>query len=129
MVGDTQQTVFSEPVNARQALATPNASVSNAEIAFSSVAAFKFGYLLNLLLICTTASTTIGLWTFKSSVGGTSIFTFPQPVAVAAVGTQYLLTFDMPWKTPTTNAAFSITPSVATMGTWFLLPNGFYSST
>lgn len=126
------QTVYSETAAARPRLQTPGGAVSigNAvETAISVVDAARFGYLVNLTLMCTAVSTTAGTWTLRDGAGGNVLQVIPQPVTAAVVGTKYCFCFPSPWKTNAINKAFTIQGSVATMGTWTFLVNGFMSST
>ena len=126
------QSVYSEVATQRPRLLTPGGAVSIGgvvETAISTVDAARFGYMANLTIICTVASTTAGTWTLRNAAGGTTLLVIPQPVAVSIVGTKYCMCFPAPWKTNAINAAFTIQGSVATLGTWTFLVNGFMSST
>lgn len=132
MLTDCSNTVFGDTMDKRPPLATVGGLVEGiaaaAETALSVVDANRFAYLTDIWLVCTTAGTTAGKFAIKSSVGGATIFQIPQAFTTVAIGTAISLHFDQPWKTSAKNAAFSVTPSVATMGTWSILVGGFYSS-
>ena len=56
------------------------------------------------------------------------VLNLQMPVAAAPVGTSYCWPFPVPWKTVAKGDVFTIQPSVATMGTWAFIINGFASS-
>ena len=132
MLIDSPTSVLSETLDKRAPLATVGGLVAGiaaaAETALSVLDAARFAYLTDIWMVCTAAGTTAGTFTIRSSVGGTSVFFIPQPYPTVAIGTAIDMHFDQPWKTPFINRAFSIQPSVATMGTWSVLVGGFYSS-
>lgn len=129
---DTQpETVLSEPLNVRPALLTVGGGVdvaAAADTALTVADALRFGYLLYLQAVCLAASTTVGDWVLKDAMGGTTLLTIRQPVAVSDVGKEYCWPFPHPWKTAALGGQFAIAPSVATMGTWRFICNGFRSS-
>lgn len=88
----------------------------------------EFGYLAYMRADCTVASTTAGAWSLRLAAGGAVVLILSQPVVAAPVGSSYCWPFPVPWKTTTVNAQFTIEPSVATMGTWQFIVNGFLSS-
>ena len=88
----------------------------------------EYGYLVYMRADCTVAGTTAGTWGLKIKSGGTQVLLLQMPVAAAPVGTSYCWPFPVPRKTTGQFDQFTITPSLATMGTWIFVVNGFYSS-
>lgn len=99
-----------------------------AETPITVASAQEFGYLVYMRADCTVAGTTAGFWNLNIGVAGTNVIDFQMPVAAAPVGTSYCWPFPVPWKTTAKGGQFTITPSVATMGTWVFIVNGFLSS-
>ena len=113
-------------------LATIGGAVSVAAAAETPItvsSAHEFGYLVYMRADCTVAGTTAGTWALGLTVGGAAVLRLQMPVAAAPVGTSYCWPFPVPWKTAKLGDQFTITPSVATLGTWLFTVNGFYSST
>lgn len=88
----------------------------------------EFGYLVYMRADCFAAGTTAGTWALRTAVAGAPVLNLQMPVAAAPVGTSYCWPFPVPWKTPNKGDVFTIQPSVATMGSWAFIVNGFYSS-
>ena len=110
-------------------LATIGGSVAVAAAALTPLtvaSANEYGYLCYMRADCTAVGTTAGFWTLKG--GGPDLIALQMPVAAAPVGTSYCWPFPVPWKTSLPGNQFAVTPSVATMGTWVFVVNGFYSS-
>lgn len=99
-----------------------------AETPFTVASAQEFGYLAYLRADCTIAGTTAGTWNLRLAAAGTSVLLLQMPIPAAPVGTSYCWPFPVPWKTDAKGAQFTLTPSVATMGTWAFICNGFLSS-
>jgi len=99
-----------------------------AETALTAGVANQFGYLVYMRADCTVAGTTGGTWTLNLAVGGAAVLLLQMPVVAAPVGTSYCWPFPCPWKNTAKAGIFNVTPSVATMGTWVFICNGFYSS-
>lgn len=130
-MNETALTVFSELLPVRPPLLTVGQAVSVAaavETALSVVNAGRFGYMERIEAICTVASTTAGTWNLRTGMGGTSRLLLQQPALASAPSNRYIWEFPTPWKTDAQGGQFSIQPSVATMGTWIFLVNGFHSS-
>jgi hypothetical protein len=129
---DSPLTVFSEAIDIRPPLlgvgGGPLLSAAG-DNAVTVADAARFGYLLYLQMICTVASTTVGTWTLKDSMGGAVLDTFSQPDPAVAVGIEHCFPFPHPFKTATVNAQFALNFSVATMGTWRVNICGFMSAT
>ncbi len=87
-----------------------------------------YGYLTYMRADCTVASTTAGYWILRDGVANTVLLHLSQPVTAAVVGSSYCWPFPVPWKTHDQADQFTIEPSVATMGTWQFIVNGFLSS-
>lgn len=125
-------TVYSRNAARANRLATIGGAVSVAaavETPLTVASANEFGYLVYMRADCTAAGTTAGTWTLENGVAGATLLVLPMPVAAAPIGTSYCWPFPVPWKTANTGGQFTITPSVATMGTWIFTVNGFHSST
>jgi hypothetical protein len=124
-------TVYGNDAAAAKRLITIGGAVSvaaAAETPLTASSASEFGYLVYMRADCTVAGTTAGAWSLNIKVGGATVLLLQMPVAAAPVGTSYCWPFPVPWKTTGQGDQFSITPSVATMGTWIFCVNGFYSS-
>jgi len=124
-------TVFGDDAAAAERLRTIGGAVAvaaAAETAFTTAVARKFGYLTYLRADCTIAGTTAGTWNLRLAAAGTSVLLLQMPIPAAPVGTSYCWPFPVPWKTDAQGAQFTLTPSVATMGTWVFICNGFLSS-
>lgn len=100
-----------------------------AETAITTASPNEFSYLVYMRADCTVAGTTAGTWALRLGAGATLVLLLQMPLPAAPVGTSYCWPFPVPWKTTTRNAQFTITPSVATLGTWLFTVNGFLSST
>lgn len=98
------------------------------ETGLSSSAANEFGYLVYMRADCLAAGTTAGTWALRTQVAAVPVLNLQMPVAAAPVGTSYCWPFPVPWKTVAKGDVFTIQPSVATMGTWAFIINGFASS-
>ena len=88
-----------------------------------------FAWLVSLTMICTIAATTTGIGTLNNGNLGVDVFNFPVPVCNPGfkIGP---FTFDMPLRSlskPDSDIEFTIRFDNNTCGTWFVLPNGFYS--
>lgn len=88
----------------------------------------EFGYLVYMRADCTVVGVTGGTWALRDAGLGTLLLLLQMPVLAVPIGTSYCWPFPVPWKTSAQNGQFTITPSVATMGTWLFTVNGFYSS-
>lgn len=99
-----------------------------AETPLTLLFAREFAYLVYMRADCTIAGTTAGSWALKDGAAGNLLLNLQMPVAAAPVGTSYCWPFPVPWKTSAQAGQFTLTPSVATMGTWIFIVNGFYSS-
>jgi uncharacterized membrane protein YdfJ with MMPL/SSD domain len=88
----------------------------------------EYGYLTYMRADCTVVGTTGGIWSLRIGLAGTVVLLLTMPIPAAAVGTSYCWPFPVPWKTTSQGGVFSITPNVATMGTWAFHANGFHSS-
>ena len=124
-------TVYGNDAAAANRLLTIGMGVAVAaavETPLTVISAAEFAYLVYMRADCTIAGTTGGFWNLKIAVGGTIVIDFQMPVVAAPVGTSYCWPFPVPWKTTAKGDQFTITPSVATMGTWVFIVNGFYSS-
>lgn len=128
---DALKTCFSEPLNTRPPLATVGGGLdySGAVLTAMTVAdATRFGYLLYLSACCLVAGTTQGDWTLRNS-GGATLVVLRQPFDTPSPGVELCWPFPHPWKTALVNQTFTIQGSVATMGTWRFIANGFRSAT
>jgi hypothetical protein len=124
-------TIYGNDAAAANRLGTIGNSVTvaaAAETAITSSSNREFGYLVYMRADCTVAGTTAGVWTLKDGAAGNVLLNLQMPVAAAPVGTSYCWPFPVPWKTSAQGGQFTLTPSVATMGTWVFIVNGFYSS-
>lgn len=124
-------TVYGNDAAAMARLATIGQAVSvsaAAETPLTISSPSEFGYLVYMRADCTVAGTTAGFWTLAIKNGGTHVLNLQMPVAAAPIGTSYCWPFPVPWKTTGQGDQFTIMPSVATMGTWIFVVNGFYSS-
>lgn len=125
-------TVFGKDAANANRLRTIGGAVSvaaAAETAITTASANEYAYLVYMRADCTVAGTTGGTWGLRLGVGGTLVLLLQMPVPAAPVGTSYCWPFPVPWKTQNPNGQFTITPSVATLGTWLFTVNGFHSST
>jgi hypothetical protein len=123
-------TVYGQDAAAANRLATLGGAVavSIGETWLTAVSAQEYGYIVYLRCDCTAVGTTAGLWSLNLGVGGASAINLQMPVAAAPIGSSYCWPFPVPWKTLAKGGQFTLTPSVATMGTWVFICNGFYSS-
>jgi hypothetical protein len=99
-----------------------------AETPFTVASPYEYSYLVYLRTDCTQVGTTGGWWTLRLGTASTIALLLQMPVVAAPVGTSYCWPFPVPWKTILINAQFTVTPNVATMGTWVFTCNGFCSS-
>ena len=99
-----------------------------AETALTIPSANEFGYLCYLRADCIILGVTGGTWELHLAAGGAGVMHLQMPVVAVPVGTSYCWPFPVPWKTTAKNGQFTLTPSVATMGTWMFTLNGFRSS-
>lgn len=88
----------------------------------------EFGYLTYLRADCSVVGTTAGTWALRNAIGGAIMLLLQMPIPAAVVGTSYCWPFPVPWKTGQVGDQFTLQPSVATMGTWVFICNGFLSS-
>jgi hypothetical protein len=112
-------------------LATVGGAVSVAAAAETNLTVSsptEFGYLVYLRADCTVIGTTAGTWTLKRAIAGTTALVLQMPLLATPVGSSYCWPFPVPWKTVAKGDVFTVTPSVATMGTWVFICNGFLSS-
>lgn len=79
--------------------------------------------LYSLEAVCTVAATTAGFWDLRAVPAGAVLVRLPLGAA-AAVGTRIVWNFPVPWVALPTMQAFSLQPSVATLGTWQFIANG-----
>lgn len=100
-----------------------------AETPITAVSANEYGYLVYMRADCTVAGVTGGTWGLALGVAAGTVLLLQMPVLAVPVGTSYCWPFPVPWKTVFRGGQFTITPSVATMGTWLFTVNGFYSAT
>jgi hypothetical protein len=131
MLEGVSVTVYGNDAAAMKRLATIGGAVSvaaAAETPLTVSSTNEFGYLVYMRADCTVAGTTAGTWALKIAVAGDSVHLLQMPLAAAPVGTSYCWPFPVPWKTTAQGDQFTVTPSVATMGTWLFTVNGFYSS-
>lgn len=109
------------------------------ETAISTADASKFGYLCMIHGICTVIGTNaaIATWTLKDGAAGTTLWVFDvainSPVGstlnnVGAAPNAGPITFAVPLKTNAINKSYTMTASVATLGTWRFHVNGFLST-
>lgn len=109
------------------------------QTALNVIDAARFGYLLSITGVCSVVGTNaaIATWTLKDGASGTVLRTFDvginSPVgsqlgSMLAGGDQ-LTQFIVPLKTNAINKQFTITASVATLGTWRFFVNGYLSTT
>jgi hypothetical protein len=107
------------------------------ETAISVVDASRFGYLCMIHAVCSVVGTNaaIATWTLKDGAAGTTIWVFDVPIN-SPTGTTLNgftagggpITFAVPLKTNAINKAFTMTASVATLGTWRFHVNGYLST-
>lgn len=131
MIEGVGNTVYGSEAAHAARLATIGGAVSvaaAAETPLTVARANEFGYLVYMRADCTVAGTTGGTWTLRIAVAGATVLILQMPVVAALVGTSYCWPFPCPWKTGAVNSQFSVQPSVATMGTWIFVCNGFNSS-
>lgn len=131
MLEGIETTVYGNDAAAAGRLRTIGGAVLVAaavETAFTVASGLEFGYLTYLRADCTIAGTTAGTWNLRLKAAGTSVLLLQMPIPAAPVGTSYCWPFPVPWKTDTVGAQFTLTPSVATMGTWAFICNGFLST-
>lgn len=131
MLEGLTQTIYGRDAAHANRLMTIGGAVSvaaAAETALTVASPNEFGYLTYMRCDCTVASTTPGTWRLRIGAGGATVLYFQQPVTAAVVGSSYCWPFPVPWKTGAQGGQFTIEPSVATMGTWLFIVNGFYSS-
>lgn len=98
---------------------------SAAEVPISAIVASKFGYLQRLEAICTAVGSTIGDWTLRDKVTGSTLLVLKQPIAIAVLGTRYTWDFPKALKMAAIGDQFTIQGSVNTLGTWFWILNGY----
>jgi hypothetical protein len=131
MLEGIPNTVYGRDAAHANRLMTVGGAVSVAAAAETTLtvgSAREFAYLTYLRCDCTVASTTAGVWTLRLALAGGIALLLQQPVTAAVVGSSYCWPFPVPWKTTAQAGVFTITPSVATMGTWLFICNGFHSS-
>lgn len=124
-------TVYGNDAAAMKRLATIGGAVSvaaAAETPITAASANEYGYLVYMRADCTVAGVAAGTWALKIALAGATVLLLQQPLPAAPVGSSYCWPFPVPWKTTAQNDQFTITPSVATMGTWLFTVNGFHSS-
>lgn len=128
---DAKETCFSEPLNIRPPLQTVAGGLDYSGAALTNLTvtggANRFAYMLYLSAFCIVAGTTQGNWTLSD----TSLSTFPnlrQPFDTPSPGQELCFPFPHPWKTGSKGDTFTIQGSVATMGTWRFIANGFLSA-
>jgi hypothetical protein len=132
MLEGVLNTSYGKPIPDLKRLITLGGAVSVAAAAETILTASsneEYAYLCYMRADCIIAGTTAGAWDFHTTAGGATILLLQMPVAAAPIGTSYCWPFPVPWKTPSRFNVFTVTPSVATMGTWMFTCNGFYSST
>lgn len=99
-----------------------------AETALTVGSANEFAYMTYLRADCTVIGTTGGTWRLRIGLAGATVLYLQMPIPAAPVGTSYCWPFPVPWKTAAKAGVFTLEPSVATMGTWVFICNGFHSS-
>lgn len=125
-------TAYGKPIPNLNRLITLGGAVSvaaAAETALTAASANEYSYLCYMRADCTVLGVTGGTWALALNAGGGAALLLQMPVLAVPVGTSYCWPFPVPWKSPVRNAQFTITPSVATMGTWLFTVNGFHSAT
>ena len=132
MLDPTKDTSLDATLPYLKPLTTPGGAVTitgaAAETAVSDVNTYRYGYLCQLEAICLAAGTAGGAWLLRTqTTGGTVVLRLQQPQATPVVGTRYVWTFEMPWKTFVQGGAFTLEPT-ADVGSWVFMCNGFYSS-
>lgn len=128
---DQFATVFSPPMQARTPVTkVTTVTAAGGEQAITLSLAGFFAYLTSLYISCNIASTTQGILVLKNQLAGANLLSIPQNFPTAAPGSSIIqLTFDQPLKSILPGDVFTITPTIATMGNWTFVPNGFYSAT
>lgn len=131
MIDPTNDTSLDASLPYLKSLTTPGGAVAitgaAAETAISDPDNFRFGYLCQLEAICLAAGAAGGAWVLRQSLAGTTLLRLQQPQTAPVVGTRYVWTFEMPWKTPAVKDVFTIEPTVD-IGSWVFICNGFFSS-
>jgi len=108
------------------------------ETALQTIDADRFAYLCSITGVCSVVGTNaaIATWTLKDGAAGTTLRVWDvginSPVgsqlgSMLAGGDQ-LTSFTVPLKTNALNKQFTITASVATLGTWRFFVNGYLST-
>jgi len=108
------------------------------ETALQTIDAARFAYLCSITGVCSVVGTNaaIATWTLKDGAAGTTLRVWDvginSPVgsqlgSMLAGGDQ-LTSFTVPLKTNALNKQFTITASVATLGTWRFFVNGYLST-
>lgn len=131
MLEGIENTVYGNDAAAAARLRTVNNAQTVAaavETILTVASAKEFGYLAYLRADCTVIGTTGGTWALRTAIGGTIMLLLQMPIPAAPVGTSYCWPFPVPWKTVMAGDQFTLQPSVATMGTWVFICNGFLSS-
>jgi hypothetical protein len=131
MLEGVQLTVYGSDASEINRLLTLGGGVSvaaAAETPITGISANEYGYLVYMRADCTVAGTTPGSWALRIGVAGTVVLNLQMSNATAIPGMSYCWPFPVPWKTTAKGGQFTITPSVATLGTWIFIVNGFYSS-
>lgn len=131
MLEGVSLTVYGNDAAAMNRLRTIGGAVSvaaAAETPLTVAAANEFGYLVYMRADCTVVGVTAGTWALNIKLAGATVLLLQMPVVAVPVGTSYCWPFPVPWKTTGQGDQFTITPSVATMGTWLFTVNGFHSS-
>jgi len=131
MLEGLTQTIYGRDAAHCKRLATVGGAVAvaaAAETAFTVASANEYGYLTYLRADCSVIGTTAGTWRLRIGLAGATVLLLQMPIPAAPVGTSYCWPFPVPWKTSAQGGVFTLEPSVATMGTWQFICNGFHSS-
>jgi hypothetical protein len=131
MLEGLTQTIYGRDAAHCVRLATVGGSLTlaaAAETALTVGSANEYAYLTYLRADCTVIGTTGGTWRLRIGLAGATVLYLQMPIPAAPVGTSYCWPFPVPWKTAAQGGVFTLEPSVATMGTWQFMCNGFHSS-
>jgi hypothetical protein len=131
MLEGVQHTVYGNDAAQAHRLLTTGLAVSVAaavETQLTDPSVNEYGYLVYMRADCTVAGTTAGYWKLRLGLLGAPVLYLQQPTPAAAVGSSICWPFPVPWKTTFPSLYFTLEPSVATLGTWIFVVNGFYSS-
>jgi hypothetical protein len=131
MLEGIEHTIYGSEASEATRLVTLGNSVSVAaaiETPLTDTKAFEFGYLVYMRADCTVVGTTAGYWKLRCGIGAAPVLHLQQALPAAPVGSSLCWPFPVPWKNAHRADIFTLEPSVATMGTWIFIVNGFYST-